>query len=151
MDDPKFIIPWRYKNKRTGEISWKIFHLCGDKVVSADSETIIVNPQRDAKLRAVMDRVRVGASRYQEAALVEYLLRVIRETLGNYGLEGGPTSVDADRSLFQQMLRQGHNFMLLGDVEIGLCRHKALLFKILCDVVGLNCALVTGYSTAGRH
>jgi transglutaminase-like putative cysteine protease len=41
--------------------------------------------------------------------------------------------------------------MHLCDVKIGLCRHKALLFKLLCDVVGLNCALVTGYSTAGRH
>ena len=41
--------------------------------------------------------------------------------------------------------------MLLGDVRIGLCRHKALMFKILCDYCGLDCALVTGYSTGGRH
>ena len=41
--------------------------------------------------------------------------------------------------------------MFLGEVQIGLCRHKALLFKILCDYVGLECALVTGYSTGGRH
>ncbi len=41
--------------------------------------------------------------------------------------------------------------MMLGSVRIGLCRHKALLFKILCDLVGLECTLVTGYSTGGRH
>lgn len=41
--------------------------------------------------------------------------------------------------------------MMLCSVKIGLCRHKALLFKILCDAVGLTCALITGYSTGGRH
>jgi transglutaminase/protease-like cytokinesis protein 3 len=41
--------------------------------------------------------------------------------------------------------------MLLCSVKIGLCRHKALLFKILCDTVGIECALITGYSTGGRH
>ncbi len=46
---------------------------------------------------------------------------------------------------------QGHNFMLLCQVPIGVCRHKALLFKILSDIVNLNCAVITGYSTAGRH
>ncbi|RKO91891.1 hypothetical protein BDK51DRAFT_34188 [Blyttiomyces helicus] len=33
LTHPKFVVPWRYRNKRTGEISWKIFHLAGDKVL----------------------------------------------------------------------------------------------------------------------
>jgi hypothetical protein len=41
--------------------------------------------------------------------------------------------------------------MMLCSVKVGLCRHKALLFKILCDYVGVECSLVTGYSTGGRH
>ncbi|KAJ3330755.1 hypothetical protein HDU76_004928 [Blyttiomyces sp. JEL0837] len=149
---PKFIVPWRYKNKRTGEITWKIFHLSGDKITSADSETIVVNPSKDIRLRNVMRRAAAAKGRFaNEVELVEFLLRIVRETLGDYGLPGGPTSADADARLFQQMTRQGHNLMQLCDVEIGLCRHKALLFKILCDMVDVNCALVTGYSTAGRH
>ncbi|KAJ3240168.1 hypothetical protein HDU78_002461 [Chytriomyces hyalinus] len=149
---PKFIIPWRYKNKRTSEITWKIFHLSGDKITSADSETIVVNPNKDIRLKNVMKRAFAARNRFGSGFdMVDFLLRIVRETLGDYGLPGGPTSSDADESLFQQMTRQGHNLMLLCDVQIGLCRHKALLFKILCDVVGLNCALVTGYSTAGRH
>ncbi|KAJ3189589.1 hypothetical protein HK101_008887 [Irineochytrium annulatum] len=148
----KFVVPWRYKNRRTGEITWKIFHLSGDKITSADSETIIVNGTKDAKLRAAIARVTAERSRYQvDQSLVEFLLQVVRDTLGDYGLPGGPSSAQADASLFQQMQRQGHNLMLLCEVEIGLCRHKALLFKILCDVSEVNCALVTGYSTAGRH
>ncbi len=33
---PKFIIPWRYKNRKTGEISWKIYHLHKDKIHGAE-------------------------------------------------------------------------------------------------------------------
>ncbi|KAI8851784.1 hypothetical protein BC829DRAFT_386013 [Chytridium lagenaria] len=140
---PKFIVPWRYKNKKTGEITWKIFHLSGDKVTSADSETIIVNPAKDVKLRNAMKRVAAEKYKYPvDTLLVEYLLRVVRETCGDYGLPGGPSSAEADARLYQQMMKQGHNLMLLCE----LCS-----FKILCDVVDLNCALITGYSTAGRH
>jgi hypothetical protein len=89
--------------------------------------------------------------RYEGPALVEFLLKVIWCEMGDYGLPKGATSSQADDSLFNQMKEQGHNFVLLGDVKIGLCRHKALLFKILCDNVGLDCAIVTGYSTGGRH
>ena len=74
-------------------------------------------------------------------------MKVVQLSLGNYGLAGGASSSQADASLYQQMKKQGHNFMFLGDVKIGLCRHKALLFKILCDLVGLDCAVVTGYHT----
>lgn len=59
--------------------------------------------------------------------------------------------VDDSRHLTFFPFSQGHNFMLLCQVPIGVCRHKALLFKILADIVNLNCAVITGYSTAGRH
>ncbi|TPX59859.1 hypothetical protein SpCBS45565_g07648 [Spizellomyces sp. 'palustris'] len=146
-----FVVPWRYKNRRTSMISWKIFHLCKDDIVDADSETIVVNPGRDQKLSNALERVEMEGCRYQDAALVEYLLKVVRETLGDYGLEGGPSSTEADQHLLDLMHSQGHNFVQLCHVGIGLCRHKALLFKLLCDVIHLSCALITGYSTAGRH
>ncbi|KAL2915885.1 hypothetical protein HK105_204586 [Polyrhizophydium stewartii] len=149
--EPKFIIPWRYKNRKTGAISWKIIHMCGDNVQDAESETIVVNIHRDHKLRELIASVRTQAASMRDVELAEYLLAVIRELMGDYGLPGGATSTQADASLLKQMQQQGHNFMLLTSVRIGLCRHKALLFKILSDAVGLDCALVTGYSTGGRH
>ncbi|KAJ3004311.1 UNVERIFIED_CONTAM: Nitrogen permease regulator 2, partial [Siphonaria sp. JEL0065] len=101
---PKFIIPWRYKNKRTGEITWKIFHLTADKITSADSETIVVNPAKDVKLRAVMKRAAEAKHSFSTGfQMVDFLLKIVREALGDYGLPGGPTSSDADASLFQQM------------------------------------------------
>ena len=38
----------------------------------------------------------------------------------------------------------GPNVVSLGDVSLGLCRHRALLFKLLCDKCHVPCWLVRG-------
>ncbi|RNE99421.1 putative Protein kinase domain [Trypanosoma rangeli] len=45
---------------------------------------------------------------------------------------------------------EGANVVRLGDVRNGVCRHRALLFKYLCDVVHLPCYLVRGEHQAPR-
>ncbi|PWV11686.1 putative protein kinase [Trypanosoma cruzi] len=40
--------------------------------------------------------------------------------------------------------KEGANVVRLGDVRSGVCRHRVLLFKYLCDVVKLPCYLVRG-------
>ncbi|KAI8995831.1 ethylene-responsive protein kinase Le-CTR1-domain-containing protein [Gaertneriomyces semiglobifer] len=146
-----FIIPWRYKNRKSGAISWKIFHLGVADIFNADCETIVVDPINDPTLRSAIAFVNERKKSLANEALIEFLLMTTRRYLGDYGLENGPSSETADARLFQRMLRQGHNFVRLCEVDIGLCRHKALLFKILCDVAGVSCALATGYSISGRH
>jgi hypothetical protein len=59
--DPKFIIPWRYKNRRSGKVSWKIIHMCGSNMEDAECETIVVNTFRDKKLRKIIETVKVEA------------------------------------------------------------------------------------------
>lgn len=103
LKNPKFIIPWRYKNRRTGSISWKIIHLCGENVEDAESETIAVNIYRDKRLRKILDKVCAEADKYDEAERVEYLLSIVKSALGDYGIEGGSTSSQADASLYTQM------------------------------------------------
>lgn len=63
---PKFIIPWRYKNRRTGKISWKIIHMCGDQVEDAECETIVVNCLRDRKLAKLIETVKAEAPRFAD-------------------------------------------------------------------------------------
>jgi len=36
------------------------------------------------------------------------------------------------------------NVIKLGDVRYGTCRHKSLLYKYLCDEIGLKCSLIRG-------
>jgi hypothetical protein len=78
--------------------------MCGNNIEDAESETIIVNYYRDKKLRKIIDTVKTEAALYRGAALVEYLLKIVRLALGNYGLPGGSTSSEADVNLHHQMV-----------------------------------------------
>ncbi|KAJ3368551.1 hypothetical protein HDU91_000498 [Kappamyces sp. JEL0680] len=77
--------------------------MCGNQMEDAECETIVVNVYRDKKLRRLIEAVKIEAAWYKGADRVEYLLRVVRLALGDYGLPGGATSSQADASLFAQM------------------------------------------------
>ncbi len=62
LTEGKFIIPWRYKNRRTGAVSWKIIHMCGTQIEDAECETIVVNVYRDKKLRRLIEAVKIESA-----------------------------------------------------------------------------------------
>ncbi len=106
LNTQKFVIPWRYKNKKTGVVSWKLYHLENEEMDGPESEIIAVNPMQDKKLLALIDYVTTRlVSMEQGASLVELLLKIVRQTMGTYGMKGGPTSQDADAELFAFMKR----------------------------------------------
>lgn len=150
LTDPKFLIPWRYINRKTKSIIWKIIHQTHD-LSNPENETIVVNIYRDPDLNKYIAMAKSLARHSVGSKLIEAFLALIHHVMGSYGLPNGATASDADSHLVSLMKSQHHNFIPLGAIKIGLCRHKALLFKILCDSVGFDCALVTGYSTGGRH
>ena len=41
----------------------------------------------------------------------------------------------------QAQYKEGSNLIPLGAVNKGLFRHRALLYKVLCDSIGLTCSL----------
>jgi hypothetical protein len=68
------------------------------------SEIIVVNPYRDQRLVRVLDYVANNASKYAMGKeRIEFLLKVVRNTLGQYGSPKGPTSQQADEALYQKM------------------------------------------------
>jgi hypothetical protein len=109
--DPKFIIPWRYINRRSGQITWKIIHQTMDEIKDAErfvcllksSETIVVNFYRDTTLMAWIANARELAKSLSDADLVENLLISIQEAMGTYGLPRGSTATEADDALFVLM------------------------------------------------
>ena len=44
-----------------------------------------------------------------------------------------------------------HNKVLIGSIESGCCRHVSILFKYMCDRVGIECSLVRGFYNKGGH
>lgn len=103
LTSPKFIVPWRYKNKHTGSISWKIIHQTGEHIKDAECETIVINTRRDHNLVRWIEMAKQEAKTYSDAALVERILQIIQAALGSYGIARGATSTEADESLYYQM------------------------------------------------
>ncbi|KAG2321857.1 hypothetical protein Bca4012_057782 [Brassica carinata] len=83
------------------------------------------------------------------------LVRKLAALVGDY--MGGPV-VDPDsmlrawRSLsYSLKATLGSMVLPLGSLTIGLARHRALLFKVLCDSVGVPCRIVKGQQYTGSE
>ncbi|XP_047071930.1 serine/threonine-protein kinase EDR1-like isoform X1 [Lolium rigidum] len=84
---------------------------------------------------------------------ITVLVRRIAEVVADH--MGGPV-IDANEMITRWLSksieqRTSHQTSLLhiGSIEIGLSRHRALLFKILADSVGIPCKLVKGSHYTG--
>lgn len=84
---------------------------------------------------------------------ITVLVRRIAEVVADH--MGGPV-IDANEMITRWLSksieqRTSHQTSLLhiGSIEIGLSRHRALLFKILADIVGIPCKLVKGSHYTG--
>jgi hypothetical protein len=116
----------------------------GDGRVTSSREIIVVDRARDARLRewlafARSEPVQALAPRERAERLADFVIR----------LDGTPADgealVDDDRELARRFASRG---LLIGDVPLiasgSVCRHRALIFKLLGDEAGLPTALVRG-------
>ena len=49
-----------------------------------------------------------------------------------------------------ELTRLGKRVVLIGELRVGICRHRALLFKYLADLLGLRCRVARGEYRYGR-
>ncbi|XP_031090520.1 probable serine/threonine-protein kinase SIS8 isoform X3 [Ipomoea triloba] len=119
-------------------------------------EAILVNRAADSKLLKLEQRALEIAVRSRSESLsfvggdlVQKLAALVSDHMG------GPV-VDPDNMLIawknlSYKLKKTHGSMVLplGSLTIGLARHRALLFKVLADSVGVPCRLVKGQQYTG--
>ncbi|RNE98426.1 putative Protein kinase domain [Trypanosoma conorhini] len=126
---------------------------CYEELPLVEREIIVVDPE-DARLKKI-----AGVARRLVLGIVDTVVcaQVLACLVASaYGGESG--GIHAEDELLALRLQsgpskrrrgkptsnQGANVVRLGDVRNGVCRHRALLFKYLCDVVQLPCYLVRG-------
>jgi hypothetical protein len=115
-------------------------------------ETIVVDTVTDVPLRRFVERcaVLLGSARTPEAK-AHMLAVMVSNFQGGWNTDLLPRS---DR--FVQALRRqiGFNVVPIGQVQHGVCRHRAVLFKFLCDSFDLPCRLIRGnyhYNTGDKE
>ncbi|XP_040996401.1 probable serine/threonine-protein kinase SIS8 isoform X3 [Juglans microcarpa x Juglans regia] len=119
-------------------------------------EAVLVNRAADANLLKLEQRALELAVKSRSNSLVfvgSNLVRKLAILVADYmgGPVGDPESMlRAWQSLsYSLKATLGSMVLPLGSLTIGLARHRALLFKVLADSVGLPCRLVKGQQYTG--
>ncbi|XP_076891508.1 putative serine/threonine-protein kinase SIS8 [Bidens hawaiensis] len=118
---------------------------------NVDYEVILVNRMIDKDLRYLEERVSTISLECQVARTTQIMSTLIQKIANIVvGQMGGPVT-DADEmlrkwTLRSYELRNSVNTIVLpiGCLDVGLSRHRALLFKVLADKINLPCCLVKG-------
>ncbi|XP_010540027.1 PREDICTED: serine/threonine-protein kinase EDR1-like isoform X3 [Tarenaya hassleriana] len=120
-------------------------------------EAVLVNRSGDANLLRLEQKAldiaakskSVSSSGFVNGDLVRRLAILVADYMGGPVMD--PDSMlRAWRSLSYSLKATiGSMVLPLGSLTIGLARHRALLFKVLCDTVGVPCRIVKGHQYTG--
>ncbi|CAA6659406.1 unnamed protein product [Spirodela intermedia] len=162
---PAEIVAYRYWNYNVLSYDDKIldgfYDLYGifPKIPDSDAiswEAILVNRASDTDLSNLENRALVLAveSRsvskdYEDVDLVRSLAIMVAEYMG--GAVRDPEVISNEWRDLSNRLREsfGNMVLPLGHLTVGLARHRALMFKVLADSVGVPCQLLKGQLYTG--
>ena len=82
----------------------------------------------------------LGKAELPSSNQYEYLARKVSDRMG------GPsdTILENSESHLEELRKNIGNAVPLGSIRLGVCRHRAILFKVVCDYLGLKSRLVRG-------
>ncbi|XP_027125115.2 probable serine/threonine-protein kinase SIS8 isoform X1 [Coffea arabica] len=118
-------------------------------LVSKANDTKLLKLEQEALEMAVKSRL--GSVIFVGHNLLRKLAIIVSDYMG--GPVGDPEKMSmAWRSLsYELKATLGSMVLPLGSLTIGLARHRALLFKVLADCLGIPCRLVKGQQYTGSH
>ncbi|KAK4434251.1 Serine/threonine-protein kinase CTR1 [Sesamum alatum] len=109
-------------------------------------EVILVDRRGDSQLRELEDKAQeIYFSAESTLVLAERLGQLVAVYMGgSFPVEQG--DLNLGWKLVNQRLKDFHKCIVIpiGKLSMGLCRHRAILFKKLADYVGLPCRIARG-------
>ena len=129
-----------------------IFDASGKNVsryFSGDAEKIIIDRAHDLTLQKTIlaFKRRISSGNYSDEQKMRELMKFVDEI---FSIEKSGTKIEKLVESFENMDKE----FLMGDIiksGAGVCRHKALMTKILGDEIGLGTRVVQGYYQNGGH
>ena len=128
-----------------------------DGVMDGVSETLIVDASADAGLAECVAAAHEelaslgGASNVAPEATATVLARIVAEWQGGAVSYSAYEHYDNAADLMELRVAAGCRAIHVGAVRRGRARQRALLFKALCDAVGLPCGYHMGKCLRGAH
>ncbi|PWA74275.1 serine-threonine/tyrosine-protein kinase catalytic domain-containing protein [Artemisia annua] len=112
-------------------------------------EAVVVNKVADAKLLQLLEQSAKLTTESVGQNVVQKLAIFVSNHMG--GPVGDPDKMLLAWTKFSYKLKVtlGSMVLPLGSLKIGMARHRALLFKVLADSVGIRCRMVKGKQYTG--
>nr|XP_043636248.1 serine/threonine-protein kinase CTR1 [Erigeron canadensis] len=109
-------------------------------------EVLLVDRYGDSRLRDLEDKAQeLYFSAENNLMLAEKLGKLVASTMGgSFPVEQDDLRVRWESASTRQRDLQNGILVPIGSLSVGLCRHRAILFKKLADYVGLPCRIARG-------
>ncbi|XP_048321302.1 serine/threonine-protein kinase CTR1 isoform X4 [Ziziphus jujuba] len=124
-----------------------------DPSIESSIEAILVDRRSDPSLKELQNRVHgISSGCINTKEVVDQLAKLVCNRMGGSATIGEDDFVSLWRESSDDLKEcLGSVVVPLGSLSIGLCRHRALLFKVLADTIDLPCRIAKGCKYCTRY
>ncbi|XWS66737.1 hypothetical protein CRYUN_Cryun05aG0226400 [Craigia yunnanensis] len=117
-----------------------------DPAVGSPLEVILVDRRSDLGLKELQNRVHnISCSCITPKEVVDQLAKLVCSRMGGSSTTGEDDFVSYWKECSDDLKGcLGSVVVPIGSLSVGLCRHRALLFKVLADTIDLPCRIAKG-------
>ncbi|CAH8269942.1 unnamed protein product [Arabidopsis lyrata] len=122
-----------------------------DSGVDSSLEAIIVDRRSDPAFKELHNRVHdISCSCITTKEVVDQLAKLICNRMGGPVIMGEDELVPMWKECIDGLKEIFKVVVPIGSLSVGLCRHRALLFKVLADIIDLPCRIAKGCKYCNR-
>ncbi|CAH8379519.1 unnamed protein product [Eruca vesicaria subsp. sativa] len=119
--------------------------------VDSTLEAILVDPRVDPTFKELHNRVHdISCSCITTKEVVDQLAKLICNRMGGPVIMGEDELVPLWKECINALKERFKVVVPIGSLSVGLCRHRALLFKVLADIIDLPCRIAKGCKYCDR-
>ncbi|KAL0708938.1 hypothetical protein Bca4012_015916 [Brassica carinata] len=119
--------------------------------VDSSLEAILVDRRSDPAFKELHNRVHdISCSCITTKEVVDQLAKLICNRMGGPVIMGEDELVPMWKECINGLKECFKVVVPIGSLSVGLCRHRALLFKVLADVIDLPCRIAKGCKYCDR-
>ncbi|XP_073033282.1 serine/threonine-protein kinase CTR1-like [Primulina eburnea] len=124
-----------------------------DSDIVSSVEVISVDRRGDPSLRELRNRIHnMSSSSITTKEVVDHISKLVCNHLGGATSNGEDDLISIWKESSDDLIDcLGSIVLPIGSLSIGLCRHRALLFKVLADIIGIPCRIAKGCKYCTRE
>ncbi|KAI3471980.1 hypothetical protein Pfo_028668 [Paulownia fortunei] len=124
-----------------------------DPAIVSSVEVISVDRRGDPSLKELQNRIHnLSSSCITTKEIVDQLAKLVCNHMGGAASSGEDGIVTIWKECSDDLKDcLGSVVLPIGSLSVGLCRHRALLFKVLADIIGLPCRIARGCKCCTRE